>query len=248
MHHSIASDNDRATVRRRFYPLIAMVLATFVVIGFSRTYYLRFLSDRPPLHAILHVHGLVFTAWLALFIAQTQLIARRRVDLHMKLGVAGAVLAVFVVATGLVSTLVGAAVPRMTQLGVTTAQATIVPLVSIIPFAILVPAAIAWRRRPSLHKRLMLLAMISMLGPPTARLIAMLGGREHALLLQMGTIAAFVTACLVYDWRKHRTVHPVFAIGGPVLVLLWPARYVIARSEAWRPIGEWIAEWGRQLG
>src|SRR5262245_5961711 len=131
--------------RSRFYPLIAIVLVTFVVIGFSRTYYLRFLSDRPPLNVILHVHGLVFTAWLALFIAQTQLIAARRIDLHMKLGVAGILLAVFVVATGLAATFVGAATPRMTQLGVTTAQASIVPLVSILPFAILVTAAVALR-------------------------------------------------------------------------------------------------------
>jgi hypothetical protein len=64
--------------RPRFYALIAILLIAFIVIGFSRTYYLRFLSDRPPLHVILHVHGLVFTAWLALFIAQTQLIAARR--------------------------------------------------------------------------------------------------------------------------------------------------------------------------
>lgn len=234
--------------RSRFHALIAIVLTAFVVIGFSRTYYLRFLSDRPPLHLILHIHGLVFTAWLALFVTQTRLIAARRADLHMKLGVGGAFLALLVVATGVLATFVGAAVPRMTQLGVTTAQASIVPVVSILPFAILVTAGVALRHRASLHKRFMLLAMISVLGPPTARLIAMLGGRPYALVIQMSVIAAFVTACLVHDWRKNRVVHPVFAIGGFVLVLLWPLRQAVARSEAWRPIGEWIAEVGRLLG
>jgi hypothetical protein len=233
--------------RLRFYPLIAIVLTAFIVIGFSRTYYLRFLSDRPPLHVILHIHGLVFTAWLALFLAQTQFVAARRLDLHMKLGIVGLFLAILIVATGMAAMLVSAAIPRMTQLGVTSAQASIVPLLSTAPFAILVAAGLAYRHRASLHKRLMLLAMISVVGPPTARLILLFDVRPHALTIQMSVIALFVTACLVHDWRKNRVVHPVFAIGGLVLVLLWPLRYAIARSEAWRPVGDWIAAAGRQL-
>src|SRR5262245_17290324 len=185
---------------------------------------------------ILHLHGLVSTAWLALFVAQTQLIAARRVDLHMKLGLGGVFLAVLAVATGIASMFVSAASPRLTQLGVTAARASIVPILTILPFAILVAAGLAWRRRASLHKRFMLLAMISVLGAPTARLIFMLGGRPYALIIQMSVVAVFVTACLVYDWRKNRIVHPVFAIGGLTLVLLWPARYAIARSEMWRPV------------
>jgi hypothetical protein len=233
--------------RLQFYPLIAILLVVFIVVAFSRTYYLRFLSDRPPLQLIMHVHGVVFTAWLALFIAQTQLVAARRIDLHMKLGVAGVALAVLVVATGLAAMFVAAAVPRITQLGLTTAQASIVPVLTILPFAALVTAGVVWRRRAALHKRLMLLAMISVLGAPTARMIAWLGGREYALLIQMSVIAVFAIACLAYDWRKNRVVHPVFAIGGVALVLLWPLRYAIGSSEAWRPLGEWIAEMGRHL-
>jgi hypothetical protein len=66
-------------------------------------------------------------------------------------------------------------------------------------------------------------------------------------LIQMAVIAVFVTCCLVYDWRKNSVVHPVFAIGGLGLLSLWPARYAVARSETWQPIGEWLAEMGRYL-
>jgi hypothetical protein len=45
----------------------------------------------------------------------------------------------------------------------------------------------------------------------------------------------------------NRVVHPVFAIGGVVLVLFWPLRYAIGRSEAWQPIGQWFAEVGKHL-
>jgi len=235
------------SARTRFYPLIAIVLAAFIVLGFSRTYYLRFLSDLPPMKVVLQLHGLVFTAWLALFVAQTQLVAAHRVDLHMKLGVAGVLLSVAVVATSIMAMFVAAATPRINQLGLTPPQASIIPVVAIMQFVVLVTAGVALRRRASLHKRLMLLAAISVLSPASARLTALLGLREYMLLNQMSVIAVFVTCCLVYDWRKNRVVHPVFAIGGVVLVLLWPVRYAVARSEMWQPIGQWIAEVGRHL-
>jgi hypothetical protein len=232
---------------RRFYPLIAIALVVFILVGFSRTYYLRFFFDRPPLQAVIELHALVFTMWLALFVAQTQLVAARRVDLHRKLGVAGVFLAGVVVVTGVLSMFVAAATPRVNLLGQAAGPSSIVPLVSVLQFAVLVTAGLALRRRAALHRRLMLLAMISVLGPPTARLIGLLALREHALLIQMGVIAAFVGFCLVHDWRKNRVVHPVFAIGGVVLVLLWPLRNAIGRSEAWQPIGEWIAAVGKHL-
>jgi hypothetical protein len=72
-----------AVARSRFYPWIAIALSLVVIAGFSRTYYFRFLSDLPPMTALVHLHGLVFTAWLVLFLAQTRLIAAHRVDLHM---------------------------------------------------------------------------------------------------------------------------------------------------------------------
>jgi hypothetical protein len=93
----------------------------------------------------------------------------------------------------------------------------------------------------------MLLALISVLGPPTARLIGLLGASRYFLLIQMSVVAAFVTCCLVHDWRRNRVVHPVFAIGGVVLVLMWPLRYAVARTETWQAIGQWFAEAGEHL-
>jgi hypothetical protein len=46
------------------------------------TYYFRFLTDLPPLTTLVQLHGAVFTAWLLVFVAQTRLVAARRVDLH----------------------------------------------------------------------------------------------------------------------------------------------------------------------
>ena len=231
-------------VRSRFYPQLALVLALLVFIGFSRTYYLRFLADLPPLVTLVHLHGLVFTGWMLLFVAQTRLIAADRVDLHMKLGIAGVLLAAGVVVLGVLTAFHTAAVPRVRASGLTPAQFTIVPFVSISLFAIFVGLGVALRRRAGLHKRFMVLAMIAVLGPAVARLFALLDLAAFAPIGNIASGAFFAGWCLVHDWRRNRVVHPVFLIGGLVVIASWPLRMVIARSEWYQPIGDWVARVG----
>lgn len=94
-----------AMPRPRFFGFAALALSGFMVLGFSRTYYLRGLSELPPLDTLLHLHGIVFSAWLVAFIVQTRLVARGRIDLHRKLGFASVGLAVLVVILGVAAAL-----------------------------------------------------------------------------------------------------------------------------------------------
>ena len=233
-----------AVTRSRFYPLIAFALAAFTIVGFSRTYYLRFLSDLPPMTLLVHLHGLVFTGWLVLFVAQTRFVAAHRVDLHMKLGIAGVLLAVLIVAFGFATMAVKANEPRIHPSGLTPSQFTVIGATSLGMFAIFVALGIALRRRAALHKRFMVLAMIAVLTPPSSRVLTMLGLREHWSYLVPVIPALFIAWCLAYDWRRHRTVHPVYAIGGELIVALWPLRLVMGRSDWYQPIGDWIARVG----
>jgi len=236
-----------AIVRPRFYGVIALAFALFVVIGFSRTYYFRFLSDLPPLTLLVHLHGVVFTVWLAVFVAQTRLIAANRVDLHMKLGIAALALAALILAVGFATVAVKATEPRIHPSGLTPPQFTIVGLSSLAIFATCIAFGIAWRRRAAVHKRFMVLAMIAILAPPTSRLLTLVGLREYwSYLVPIGP-ALFITWCLIFDWRRHRIVHPVFAIGGLALEALWPLALVAGRSDWYQPIGEWIARFGASL-
>jgi hypothetical protein len=233
-----------AVVRSRFYPWIAIALSLVVIAGFSRTYYLRFLSDLPPMTVLVHLHGLVFTAWLALFIAQTRLIAARRVDLHRKLGIAGLVLAVIIIVNGVWTVVAQAGIPRIRVTGLNNAQHTLVSLASLVMFAGFIALGLIYRRRSALHKRFMVLAMIASLSPATARLTMTLGLIEHVHTLVPAIAAAFVITGLVHDWRRHRIVHPAYVIGGAVIVASWPWRYAAARQDWYQPIGEWIARLG----
>ena len=87
---------EAGTHDRLFYGGMAIAMGLTVFAGFSSTYYLRFFAGGPeatltggPFSALVHVHGALFTAWVLLFIVQTALVARRRVAVHRRLGVAG---------------------------------------------------------------------------------------------------------------------------------------------------------------
>ena len=233
-----------AVVRPAFYRHMAIALSLFVIIGFSRTYYLRFLTDLPPLTLLLHWHSLIFSAWLLVFIAQTRLVAAQRVDLHMKLGIAALALAAAVVAIGFATTAVKATLSLVHPSGLTPPQFTIVGNMSLVLFAGFLALGVIYRRRSAYHKRFMILAMISVLTPAASRLVTQLGLREHWTYLVPIVPAIFVACCLAYDWRKLRSVHPVYAIGGAALIASWPLRIMIGRSEWYQPVGEWIARVG----
>jgi hypothetical protein len=222
-----------AVPRHRFYQAAALAMAALVLAGFARTYYLRVFLEVPPITRLLHLHAALFTAWVALFVTQTQLIARHRVTTHMKLGVLGAFLALAVVIVGVLSTIESIQDSRPRPMGFTNVQFAIFPLYSVGLFGAFVAAGIGLRRTPTLHKRFMVLAMIAAMGPPAARLIRFFGAGEHFLLLQTSVTAVLVFWCFWADFRRHGRVHPLYWVGGGLLVAAWPLRYVIGRSEAW---------------
>ncbi len=232
-------------VRNRVYLALAAALAAFVLVGFARTYYLRVLFDVPPITYLLHAHAILFTAWLVLFVIQVTLISRQNYRTHMQLGIAGIILAALIFVVGLIATCVSAADPRPRPMGMTPEQFAMMPASSILFFGALVLAAFLLRKRAQLHKRLMVLAMIAVLGPATARLIRAADLGQDFLAIQASVAAFFVICALVADWVRHRALHPVFAIGGTLLVLSWPARVWLAHTPAWEAVGRWMAALGK---
>lgn len=230
-----------AVVRNRFYAAIAIALTVFMFVGFARTYYLRYWFDVPPTTVLLHLHSIAFTAWFVLFVIQTRLIAQGNYRTHMQLGIAGIAVAALVVILGYATAIASASAPRMRPMGMNSQQFTLIPLVAISFFATLVTAAVILRKRAPLHKRLMTLAMISVLGPPAARLVFWTHSDKYFGPILMGVTAFFLAWCLANDWRKYRIVHPVYAIGGAILLISLPVRFLIAQTPAWERVGQWLA-------
>ena len=87
----IAPSSARTTQSDRPVFVGSLILVLVIVFaGFAQTFYLKGWFGKPPLSNLLFVHGLVMSAWLTLFVAQTALVELGRTDLHRRLGVAGA--------------------------------------------------------------------------------------------------------------------------------------------------------------
>ena len=119
-----------------------------VLLGFARTYFLKGLFGAPSLPLLLHLHGAVMTAWFLLFVVQAALIRARRVDLHRLVGVAGAAFALVLLPIALATArqFVIRSLDDPDLLPIAAAIAGYDAVVLAV-FAILVGAALSWRRR-----------------------------------------------------------------------------------------------------
>src|SRR5579864_7100908 len=86
-----------------FFSGMALLILATVFVGFARTYYLAGVFRAPLPNLLIHVHGVVFSAWILLLVAQISLVAAGRIDLHRRLGLLGFGLACLMVILGLLA-------------------------------------------------------------------------------------------------------------------------------------------------
>jgi hypothetical protein len=230
----------RAGARDRlFYGGMAAVLALTVFVGFASTYYLRIPTGGPkatlsgaPFTTLVHVHAALFTTWVILFIVQTALVASHRVAVHRRLGVAGAVLAAAMVVAGtslaIAQAARGSAPPGMDALAF-----LIIPLFDMILFATFVTAALALRRDKEAHKRLMLMAYISIIVAAIARIPGLLPWGPPVFF---GLAFLFAVVAAIYDLVSRGRVHRVYLWGGALFAISVPLRLAISKTGAWRSL------------
>jgi len=217
---------------RRLYIWFALLMPIIVVAGFARTYYLKGFFGNPPLPGLLvHLHGLVMTSWVLLFMAQVTLVSRRRIRTHQKLGVLGAILAALIVVVGVATAIAAAA--RGASPGPPALQFLVIPLGDMLVFAILVGIALYFRRgRLDVHKRLMLLAAVNLLAPAIARIPLSFIANGGALAF-FGLTDLCILVCVGFDTIRNRRLHPAFLWGTLFIIAAQPLRLMLAGTDLW---------------
>jgi hypothetical protein len=227
---------------RVFYGSVAASMALTAIVGFAPTFYLRLFGGGPmatfgvgrPFTPLIYIHGALFTGWVALFIVQTALVSARRVAVHRRLGVGGAVLAAAMIAVATMTAL-AAAKRGPGPAGIPALAFLAIPLFDMIMFTTFITAALALRRNKEAHKRLMLLAYVSIMAAPAARLPGVLPLGPFAFF---GIAFVFLAAGIVYDLVSRRRVHPAYIWGGTLLVASVPLRLAISGTATWMAIAQ----------
>ncbi|HYM17725.1 MAG TPA: hypothetical protein VEU06_04105 [Micropepsaceae bacterium] len=225
----------RRNTDRIFFTGMALAAALTVLVGFAPSYFMRS-AELPELRPLYQIHGAVFTCWILLLIAQTSLVSVRRTDIHRKLGVMGAVLAAAVFTLGVTVSIETLRRQSGGSPGLDPRMFLSIPLGDIIAFGVLVTTAVVLRRRSDWHKRLMLLATISVLTAAVARGLAQVhAGGPVGLFL--GT-DVFVAVVIVYDFLSRGRVHPATLFGAGMVALFKPALFAISGSTLWLSFAE----------
>src|ERR1700704_1119998 len=224
-----------------FYFCMALACMAVAFLGFAPTYWLPMASGSFSSTPVVHFHGMLFFAWTLYFAFQTWLAASGRTARHRSLGLIGVSLATAMTIFGFlvaVNAMKQSAAIGQTDAGI---AFVIVPLSGILFFAVVLTLAIAARARPEIHKRLMLLASISLLDAAVARWFLTflappgpLGPPPVPVTIAPALVAyLLLVAAMVFDWRTRGRPHPVYVYGGIALVAVKLLNWPISTTPLW---------------
>jgi hypothetical protein len=235
----------RRAQRRWFYTGVSVLITVIVLAGFGPSLY-ESLVLGVPRHWAIHLHAAVFLGWLVLLIGQTVLAARGQLALHRRIGNVAIAYGVAMVILGLVAGLVVPAVYVEAGIWPLARAASFLATIfaDMALFGGFFGAAIAYRRRPEIHKRLMLLAATALILPGVARLWFIeamfaggVGAGDLSVLVIVWLAPLFVG--MAYDLATARRIHAVYWIGVAISVVSL-ARFPLAQTGAWRAFGRAI--------
>jgi len=220
---------------RLFFPLMALLLGVYVLLGFWPSYIGAGLVFAKLPSALVHIHAVLYVGWMALFITQIALIETRHVATHRKLGF---VLGVWAAAMVLVGPATAIMAVRREPSGLS-AGGFAGDLAQTVAFAILISAGLAVRRNTPEHKRLMTLASAAIIGPALARwpFDFIQNGPPSALaflyLLQPVLLIA-------YDLATQRRIQRATWLGLVVMLLVLVCFLTLPAWHGWQLFTTWV--------
>jgi hypothetical protein len=217
-----------------------------VFVGFAQTYYLHGILRvpafkavlAPPFPVIVHLHAVLFSSWILLLITQTSLIASHHLDLHRRLGLIDFCLACLMVPVTLAA--ICTEVARLPIPSLPWGQ-----LADITVFSTLICFAYQQRRNPAVHKRLVLIATITLLDAPFARWPAFVVGNGD-----LANICCYflILPIAAYDTFSMGRVHRATVWGAVFsMVSKYPVSYLLLRYVPGRRLMHYMQVLGRPL-
>lgn len=231
----------RAT-HSRFYLSMALVFLAVGLTGFSTRFFLPLYAGTFNAPTVIYVHAACMFGWLTLFLLQTTLVYTRNTPLHRQMGWFGCALA----AGATVSAIAAQVYVTRRELAAESGDIAKAALLNLCLEMLMVMTffcvAIAYRRRPEIHKRLLVLFTISILGPAwiTFRHLPMFQSVPHPFVV-FGYIAdSFILLAMAYDWLTSRRIHPVYLWAGSMMVIKHTAELFLPGTFAFDRLADLV--------
>ncbi len=222
---------------RRFRPTFSfwMVLAMclFVFGGFGMHSFVPALrGEFPPAPPVVHLHGVVFVAWMLLLLVQSALVSAGNVRLHRALGTWGIAQGAATILIGLMMQLVASGAGHAAGRPAGT-DGLYLGLLAFLGFAVMFALAIANRTRSDIHRPMILFAMLPVIPPGVNRFWSNALGLADPiptfwLYLTLWSMAA---AILLNEWRGTGRINRYLAFGAGWIVVQGVAHEAVVGSE-----------------
>jgi len=245
-------------VVRWFYIGAAVFVILLHVAGFAPSLLDQSMRNDPPSPLVI-IHGLVAVGWLLLFLAQATLVTTGRTSIHRRLGAIVLATTVVMVVLTFLTTIemvrrghdlsgdlfrpaaaAGAQVPSVAEV-----DGGLGAFVAALSFGILVAAGWWHRRRPQIHKRLMLMALLLLASVPLLHLGGHLVGRWPELLWPVRTLPLAANLLLfagaVHDKIIFGRVHPIFVWVPVAISAVNVFTFAVSVSAPWHQFVQWLA-------
>jgi hypothetical protein len=222
---------------RYFFVWVGVLSLFFVVAGFSPTYFIPMASGTYHAKPLYHIHGAMYFLWILLIITQPLLVRMRFTNMHRRIGVFGLILAAGMFIIGVTMAFVAGKANFVKGAGDTALSFLIVSLTDMLLFGTFTALTLLNLRNSEMHKRLILLATLSILPAAFGRIIgiyqlnSLLGFfiQESLLILGIG-----------YDLYVRKGIHPVYIWGGSAVVIIHLVRIPLGETEAWMAFANWV--------
>lgn len=227
----------RGKVEDRFFVGMSLLLLATVLVGFAKSYFLSGLIRAPLPNKLIHVHAVFFSCWIVLLIAQASFISAKQFHLHRQVGVLGLGLACGMIVVGIL-----AATDSMTRIKMVgpfdmrTFYA--VPMFDILVFGILFFFAYRWRHDPSTHKRLILIASITIVDAATGRSPLT---KITELPFLNNVFTQFYTVLLAaFDLWYLKRIHRVTLVAGVFSIVMLLMAIPVGSTRPWLAFANWM--------
>lgn len=230
---TLLRDQTILALRRshQFYLGLTLFLMATVVLGFWPSYFGTLLGGGVARPLVMHVHGAIFTGWMLLLFLQVGLASNGQLRAHRRVGTFGIWYGALVWVMGVIATFAAPVIHvRAGEWPIDQAAGfLILPIGDMILFGGFFAAAVKYRSKPELHKRLIVAATVALAFAAVAR---MNFTATPFFLIWMAPMAALAA----FDFISTRRVHYVTVVCSAVMAIAF-FRVFLIESEMWLPTG-----------
>ena len=198
-----------------FYFFMSLLIALIVVYGFGQRAEMQLIHPLHPKPMVMWIHSVVFSGWVLFYIAQSALVRARNVRLHRTMGWFGVVLGTLLPILGTITLVVMRRFDlQYSELRKIAPNVTI-GLLDLASFTVPFVLAIYWRKKPEVHRRLMLVATCGL----TAAAFVRFPSIFHPWPWYHLGVDLLIALAMARDLLVQRRIHAVYLSFLPLLLV-----------------------------